>query len=74
MSTLDFVVYFSEIGSLIFELFNWLFRAAKNAEIASKIAKSRGISINDEERFDTNCITPGILTVSLVSFRGVTVN
>jgi 5'-3' exoribonuclease 1 len=37
------------------------FRSAKDAEIQESKAKARGITIPQEKRFDSNCITPGTL-------------
>ncbi|KYN27760.1 5'-3' exoribonuclease 1 [Trachymyrmex cornetzi] len=37
------------------------FRAAKDAEVQEAKAKSKGIPIPKEKRFDSNCITPGTL-------------
>jgi hypothetical protein len=46
------------------EVFEYLekssrFRSAKEAEINEKKAKDRGEVLPTEERFDSNCITPG---------------
>jgi 5'-3' exoribonuclease 1 len=38
---------------------NFRFRSAKEAEINEKKAKDRGEVLPTEERFDSNCITPG---------------
>ena len=35
------------------------FRSAKEAEMNEKKAKDKGEKLPDEERFDSNCITPG---------------
>ena len=35
------------------------FRSAKEAELNEKKAKDRGETLPEEERFDSNCITPG---------------
>lgn len=35
------------------------FRTAKEAEMAEQKAKAKGIEIPKEQRFDSNCITPG---------------
>lgn len=37
------------------------FRAAKDVEVQEAKAKSKGILIPNEKRFDSNCITPGTL-------------
>ncbi|VDK17849.1 unnamed protein product [Anisakis simplex] len=39
------------------------FMSAKNAELAMKVAKSKGQEIPEEKRFDPNCITPELLEV-----------
>ncbi|XP_070510791.1 5'-3' exoribonuclease 1 isoform X2 [Cardiocondyla obscurior] len=43
------------------------FRAAKDAEVQEAKARSKGIPIPTEKRFDSNCITPGTLFMSKLS-------
>jgi hypothetical protein len=55
------------IGFLFsFNYFSFEHRSARNAEVLIAAAKKKGVELPKEERFDSNCITPGNL--SIVSF------